>query len=269
MEQHNEDCRLLVFVRPSIKKPTKSLEHRIKKFLETGEGTESLDTKKFSDHHKSGQIADYLLWNRRFIAELKTVNGYPSARMTRLVNDSLRKEPRAFVFGSVGMQRLLANRPDAVEINSAMVTIGGRPIRKMLQKSDPQICSTRAKLDLSNAAGLAIIVIDEPQRIEAAVAAHAVRAALQTNQPSLNEIDFVWVSIEAHQVRLPDGRLGYPELCIWRPNRRSDLDRKMIGQMIDAWTHFNGAEAEYLDHTVGWEVLRPIGEDWPLALSLE
>jgi hypothetical protein len=269
MGEPSDDCRILVFVRPTCSKPTQSLDYRIKKFLLAGEGTESLDNKRFSDHHKTGKIADYLLWNRQFIAELKQIEGYPAARMTRLVNDALRQEPRIIVFGTVGIHRLLEDRKNGNEINNMMVTIGGRPVRKMLQLADPQISATRSKIGIPNAVGLAIILIDEPQKIEASVAAYAVRAALQANEPALREIDCVWVSIEAHQVALPDGRLGYPELCIWRANRRSEIERFMMGQMIEAWAQFNNVELEALDHTSGWSTLKPIGPGWPLSLQLE
>lgn len=59
-------------------------------FLKTGEGTESLDDKAFSTLHGTGQIADYLLWNRQFIAEMKAVNGYPVQRIERLIDDETR-----------------------------------------------------------------------------------------------------------------------------------------------------------------------------------
>lgn len=268
MGEPNDDCRILVFVRPQ-NKPDRPLGRRMKEFLSTGEGTESLDDKRFSAHHKAGQIADYLLWDRQFIAELKQIEGHPLARMTRLINDALRQEPRVFVAGTVSMQRVLADRTNGADTNELMVTIGGRPVRKMLQQANPQISSTRLKLRLSNAAGLAIILIDAPQKVEAAVVAHAVRAALQANEPALKEIDFVWVSIEAHQIRLPDGRLGYPELCIWRAGRRSEMERYMMGQMIEAWAQFNNADLENLDHTIGWDTLNPIGEGWPLSLQQE
>lgn len=269
MGEPNDDCRILVFVRPAASKPLQSLDQRMKKFLLTGEGTESLDDKHFSAHHKTGKIADYLLWNRQFIAELKQIEGYPAKRMTRLLNDALRQEPHIIVFGTVGMQRLLADRANGAEINELMVTIGGRPVRKMLQIADPQISATRSKIRIPNAVGLAIILIDEPQKIEASVVAYAVRAALQANDPALREIDCVWVCIEAHKVALPDGRLGYPELCIWRANRRSESERFMMGQMIDAWAQFNNCELENLDHTSGWPTLKPIGSGWPLSLQLE
>ncbi len=269
MGEPNDDCRILVFVRPLENKPSESLDRRMKNFLRTGDGTESLDGKQFSAHHKAGQIADYLLWNRQFIAELKQIEGYPSARMTRLLNDALRQEPRVFVFGTVGMQRVLAGRSNGDETSEMMVTIGGRPVRKMLQQADPQIRDTRKKTQLFDAVGMAIILIDEPQKIEAAVAAHAVRAALQADEPALREIDFVWVVIEAHQVKLPDGRLGYPELCIWRANRRSEMQRFMMGAMIDAWAQFHGVDLENLDHTPGWHTLDPLGPGWPLSLQME
>ncbi len=265
---HQDDIRLLVFVRPSKNQPASALEKRMHAFLKTGEGTESLDDKAFSTLHGTGQIADYLLWNRQFIAEMKAVNGYPVQRIERLIDDETRKEPRMFVFGEVGIQKILSSRSNGTEINRMMVNIGGRPIRKLLQQANPQITDTRTKLALPGAAGLAIIMIDKPQKIEAGVAAYAVREALRAAKPRLDEIDFVWVSIETHTVRLPDGRTGFPELGIWRANRRPDIDRAMIGQMFDAWAAFNGTEMEHLDHTSSWETLTPIGDGWPLKLDL-
>lgn len=263
-----DDCRILVFVRPIDEPSARGLEKRMKAFFKTGEGTERLDDKQFSALHGGGQIADYLLWNRRFIAEMKAVNGHPSERITRLIQDELRKEPRMFVMGSVGVQRILSDRENGEEINRVMVNIGGRPVRKLLRQANPQLAATRAKLQLPEAAGLAIILIDRPQKIEASVVAYAVREALRAEERSLEQIDFVWVSIETHTVRLPDGRLGYPELGIWRANRRPESDRAMMGQMMDAWAAFNGVEMEHLDHTLGWETLTPIGDGWPLALDL-
>lgn len=263
-----DDCQMLVFARPMEERLARGLESRMKAFLKAGRSTEPLDDRKFSALHGSGQIADYLLWNRRFIAEMKAVNGYPSDRITRLVNDELRKEPRMFVMGSVGIQRILSDRENGEDLNRMMVSIGGRPIRKLLQQADPQIADTRSKLRLPEAAGLAIILIDSPQKVEAGVAAYAVRAALEAEEPLLDQIDFVWVSIEAHTVRLPDGRLGYPEIGIWRGGRRPETDQAMMGQMFDAWAAFNGVELEHLDHTRGWETLDPVGDGWPLALNL-
>ena len=239
----------------------------MKAFLGTGYGTEPLDDKKFSALHGRGQIADYLLWDRRFIAEMKAVNGHPTERINRLVNDELRKEPRMIVAGSVGIQRILSARQNGDDVNRMMVNIGGRPVRKLLQQADPQIADTRAKLELKDAAGLAIILIDRPQKVEAGVAAYAAREALQATEPLLDQIDFVWVSMETHAVRLPDGRLGYPELGIWRADRRSDTDRILLGHMFEAWAAFNGVELEYLDPTDGWEALNPVGDGWPLVLN--
>lgn len=257
-----DECRILVFARPVERPTTGGLERRMNTFLRTGDSTEQLDSKQFSSLHGGGQIADYLLYGRRFIVEMKGVNGYPSARISRLINDELRREPRMFVFGGpMSVHRVLSERENGEEINRLMVNIGGRPVRKLLQQANPQISATRSKLQLSDAAGLAIILIDQPQMIEAGVAAYAVREALCAPEPQLDQIDFVWVSIESHTVRLPDGRLAHPELGIWRANRRPETDRAMIGQMFDAWGRFNGTELEHLDHTQGWESLSPVGMD--------
>ncbi|MEQ7153736.1 hypothetical protein [Brevundimonas aurifodinae] len=241
----------------------------MKSFLKSGDGTEPLDSKVFSAFHGQGQIADYLLWNRAFIAEMKAVHGYPAARMSRLVIEELRKEPRAVVFGTVGVHRIFAERPGGLEANRQLVKIGGRPIRKLLQQANPQVAATREKLSLPQSAGLAIILVDSTQKIEASVAAYAVRDALQAEQPALDEIDFVWVSMESHELRLPNGQTGFPELCIWRADGIAASDRYKIGQMLDGWAHFNGCALECLDHTAGWETMRPVGEGWPLSLGLE
>jgi hypothetical protein len=262
------DCRMLVFVRPSTDKPDVGLRRRLQDFLLTGNGTASLDDRRFSAHHRGGKIADYLLWDSQFITEVKEIQAFPAAAMTRLVNDELRLEPRMFVFGSADMQQVMKDRKNADEFYRKMASVGGRPVRKMLQIADPQIRSTREKLCLTGSAGLVIILIDEPQKIDAGTAAYAARDALQAIQPALEEIDFVWISIEAHKVALPDGRVGYPEVCVWRAGRRPESDRLMMGKMIDAWAQFNGAEIEHLDHTTGGDALNPLGEGWPLHIQL-
>ena len=118
MGEPSDDCRILVFVRPSNVKPTRSLAHRMKTFLLTGEGTECLDHKQFSVHLKAGKIADYLLWNRQFIAELKQIEGYPAARMTKLMNEALRQEPR--------IDTAITVRPRDVHVRSSVDRLIGQ-----------------------------------------------------------------------------------------------------------------------------------------------
>ena len=55
--------------------PAAGLEDRVKRFLERDANTESLDAPAFDKINGSSAKADYLLGNRHFIAELKTLNG--------------------------------------------------------------------------------------------------------------------------------------------------------------------------------------------------
>lgn len=248
-------------------KPIERLEDRMIRFLESQPDAESLDKKEFSQLSGDKAKADYLLDKRRIVAELKTIKGDPKIR----VEDRLKKrfaQPGApIVFGRVGVSAALRGLSDEGEVVKMMYDLSARAVRRHLQKSDEQILVTKSNLNLSNSVGMTIIMNDREEMIDAIGILHAIKSTFEVVESGYPNVDFVWASIEAHEMKLPGGGSGFPQLIISRSEEHPDrLD--FLGRLIAYWAQFNGAKAYLLPHHGDWEVLRPIFENGPPTLDL-
>lgn len=266
MPQSN--ARILVFARRANgARQIESLERRIAEFFEKGPNSEPIDKLLFGTHLTS-KIADYLIDQRRLIVELKTVKGDPSERAALLLRNALAEEPRMTAYGRLGVQFILKKRPNGREINRQLVNISGRAVRQLLQKANTQIQSTRKHFTIPNATGLVVLVLDIGQTAEAGVVAHAVRHAIFAENKPLSDIDYVWVTMENHTIRLPDGGIGFPEMLIWREAELPERTKRLVGNMLDAWSARHKSDLVHIDHTGSWDALRPADPQWRADLNI-
>lgn len=256
------DARILVFARRADgAKQSETLEKRVADFLAAGPNSEPIDKLIFGTQLTS-KIADYLIDQRRLIVELKTVKGDPSERVSKLLRNTLAEEPRMFVYGRMGVQPILRKRSNGEDVNRRLVHIGGRAVRQLLQKADEQIQATRNHFQIPTATGLAVLVLDAGQTTEAGVVAYAVRHAIFADDKPLSDIDYVWVTMENHTIRLPDGGLGFPEMLIWREAEIPESTKGLVGSMLDAWSAQHGSDLVHIDHTRSWDALSPAEPGW-------
>lgn len=256
------DARILAFAR-RVRSDSNcsSLEARVAHFLKIGPSAEIVDA-LISGRTVETNISDYLIDDRRLVVELKAVSGDSAGRVAALFREALDQEPRMFAVGRMGIQPILRARANGEEINGRLVHIAGRAVRQLLQKANKQILATRSYFELPNAAGLVVLAVERGKNIEAGVIAYAVRHAIFSEKAPLTGIDYVWVTMENHTIRLPDGGLGYPEMLIWRKAQRPERLEALIGNMLDAWSGQQGDELVHVDHTQGWDSLSPAETGW-------
>lgn len=259
---------MLVFGRKVEDPPPQSLESRIASFLRNGPQVEDLDGTDFIDLRKSGKTADFLLWDRRLVVEMKAPKADPRGRLGAIVSEAMAEEPRVFAYGRVGIQAILRKRKNGEEVNRRMLTNGTRHVRQLLQKANRQIKETQEKLSLSAAGGVVVMPIEADQPLEVGVVAHAIRHALDAEVDHLSHVDYVWASFEAHTVKPKDGSAVFPELIVWREDARPIEEMQLVATMIDAWADHNQTNLVHVDHTAGWETLAPHGQGWPLDISI-
>lgn len=268
-EKNSDRCRMLVFGRPCGPLPARSLEKRIADFIRAGDHTEDLDGPAFADFRKVGRIADFLAWNRALVVELKAPKADPRARLGSIVSRAMAQEPRMFAFGTIGVEAILRQRPNGEEVNRTMLANGTRHVRQLLQRANRQIMETKEKLNLPCSAGVVVMPVEVSQPLEVGVVAHAIRHALEAQTNRLSHVNFVWASFEAHEVRLQDGSHRYPELFVWRNKARPSSEWQLIITMLDAWAQSSGGRLDQVDHSRGWEALKPHGEGWPLQIDID
>jgi hypothetical protein len=148
-------------------RPNERLEARMMKFLEAETSTESLDGAAFAQMNGSDTKADYLLGQRRLVAELKTINGDPHGRLERRLKERFAKPDAPIVYGTVGLSKVIEGMDDRDELSKMLVDVVGRAVRRHLQKANEQIAAIKTRLNLPGAGGLLILMNDTEPMVDA------------------------------------------------------------------------------------------------------
>lgn len=261
------DFYLTLFAVPATGSRDGGLEDRVKAFLESSPMTESLDDPEFADVIGSASKADYLLANRAFIAELKTLNGDPKDRVENRLRERFAQPGGPIVFGQVGLSQVVDSLDDSQAVYKAVLDLSSRAVRRHLQKSNEQIASTREGLSLADAAGMLILMNDGEPMIDAACIGYSVKAAIEAVESGYPEIRYILAMVESHRIRLPGGGEGYPLLLISRQTEIPVQDGEFLGLMLDSWAKAHGDSLVRLSHHGDWSAMDPIFDDGPPVLS--
>ena len=241
----------------ATQKPVGPLEQRIISFLESEPSSESLDSPTFANINGSQSKADYLLGGSCIVAELKTIDGDPTDRITRRLKERFAQPGAPLVYGTVGFSRVIEALPDKSMFSKIVADVMTRAVRRHLQKANQQIGAIKARLGLPHAGGLVILMNDSEPMIDAGMIGYSLKAALETVPEAYPHITNVWASIESHRVRMPGGRVGYPQIHLYKSFERQ-AELQYIAQMLPAWARVNGSKIERLAHRGDWDFLLPI-----------
>lgn len=246
--------------------PSKPLEARLISHLAALPGAESLDDPAFSMVNGSGEKADYLLSQRRLVAELKTINGDPAGRIEQRLRTRLHQPDAPIVFGTLGVSKVVEGLHDRAAIDKMMVDMAGRAVRRHLQKANNQLGAIKERMSLPGAGGLLILMNDSEPMIDAAAIGFALKTAFETAADAHEHVTNVWVIVESHRIAMPGGRTGYPHLHVFRSlSRQAELE--IMAGMLEGWAVANGARMERIRHRGDWNAMAPIYEGRTPTLS--
>lgn len=249
-----------------IDRPADVLETRIIALLEANATTESLDDATFDQINGSETKADYLLGQRRFVVELKTINASPLDRTEQRLKARLAQADAPIVFGTVGVSKVIEGLADQEALAKMMVDMAGRAVRRHLQKANAQIGAIKERLDLPQAAGLLILMNDSEEMIDAAAIGYTLKTAFEMVPGGYPHLTNVLAFIESHRIALPGGRTGFPVLHVYRSReRRLDLD--FLASLLGAWASGHATRIELVDHRGDWESMRAIYDGAPPTFS--
>jgi len=243
------------------------IESRLREFVAAADHSEWLDGPEFNRLGALPRKADYLFGKRRMIAEIKSINADPKHGHERRLKERFSQPDAPRGYGQVGLGAVFRTMPDGSDLSKMMFDIAGRVVRRQLEDANEQIRATRNELGLQQSRGLAILLNDQQERVDAQGIGFAIRAALERRKHGLPEVTYVWASVECHRIRLPDGRLAYPQLLVLRANQRPS-DVQFLCSMILAWAEFNGADLHRVDHHGEWDCLRPVYNSAPPIVEL-
>lgn len=234
--------------------------------MTTGDSTESLDEPSLARQLGPGEKADYLLNNRNIVAELKTINGDPKNRVEHRLQEWFSQPGAPIVMGRYGLAAIFRAMPDGHEMSKLVIDLSIRAVRRHLYKSNNQVLETKRRLGLSHASGLLVIMNESERMIDAASIGYGIRSAIESSEDRYEHLKYIWVSVESHKVRLPDGSLGYPQLFVSRSNE-TQPELTFFASMLEAWARFNGGELRHLPHGTTWDSLTPVFEGGPPTIG--
>jgi hypothetical protein len=244
----------------------RTLEERLMRFLKSADGAESLDEPPLAQQFGSNTKADFLLARRRIVAEVKTINGDPTPRIEQRLKKRMAQPGAPLGYGRFGMESLTNALPDGQELLKTIHDLSARAVRRHLVKADEQIEATKSQLSIKHAAGLAVIANDSEALIDVASIGYAFRNALAPQGTSYPHIRYAWISVEAHRIRLPTGKLGYPQLLVLRTVEHV-AELHFLLRMMEAWASANDAKLEHIEHHGNWDAMRAVYHGEPPVLA--
>lgn len=245
-----------------------SLEDRVNAFLLQEPTNESLDDEQFDQANGSEKKADWLLGRRRIVAEMKTLNGDPLERVERRMQSRFQQPGAPIVFGTMSMGPVIDSLADRDEQLKIIHDLSARKVRSNLRTASDQINAIKERFKLDTAAGLAIILNETEQMIDAANIAYSIFKAFREHPEIYAHIDYVWASIESVRIKLPDGLAGYPQLLISRSHTPPQAHINYLARMVEAWALSNGSTIQAVPHRGDWDTMEPIYKNGPPTMSL-
>lgn len=261
------ELELFLFALRADVTPIGTLESRMHSFLASQSGAEALDSPSFARANGSASKADFLLDNRHFVAELKTINGNPKGRLEERLRARFARPGGPIVFGDVGLARILKGMPDEKDLTKLVLDLSARSIGRHLRKASEQVAATRSRFLLRSARGLVVIMNDAEPLIDVGNVAYSLKATLEAVSGGYPELSLFWISIETHKIRMPDGRLGFPQVLV----TRGDLWPAEIAfctRLLHDWATYNSGALVQINHRADWEAMRPVFDERPPALDL-
>jgi len=201
-----------------------------------------------------GKTADYLLFERRLVTELKCLENDPSHKIQALA-DKLMAERGLLLYGRTSFAHLVESQADSDDLNARARNIASVCLKKHVRKANKQIRETKDRERLADALGLLIVanVANRPLTDEVFLweLDRLLGGRKQDGTRVFSSIDAaLYIPTQArHFVKAAPN--GPPIACcrwIYRDNGpRAGYLRRLIEIVIARWAAFNGAS--YLNHS--------------------
>lgn len=233
-----------------------SLSQRFHRFLRELDHSENLD----EDSSIQGKKADFLVFDRKLIVEIKTLESDPSPKVDKIV-EALRKRPEFPVFfGSREVGKVLGHFPDAEQIRQEIVDRATKQIIGALETADDQIAATREHFRLRRAEGVVYVLNDKIPLLDPNHVASAVARVLRKRKDRrfrYRNIAYVVAISEMHSLEGGLYEENLPIIEMKGPSsRRFSKAGKLVSQLSRDWSEFTGASAFFTGTMSGVNQLR-------------
>lgn len=203
-------------------------------------GAESLDAPDVLALSVPIKRADYLLFQRSMIAEVKQLETDPAYKVEAIIERYRSHPSYPLFFGQRTLQAVLAHLPPETrqEIRQGVYDSISRSIMEGCEDANRQIRETRAYLGLPQASGVLFILNDRipifSPNVIAARIGQQMHKRTTDGADRFPEIAFVCAISWAHFIRGTDGTAAHPILTVEGPAAKS---HPVAGQQLDYVLH--------------------------------
>lgn len=244
---------------------------RFREFLGVLPGAESLDDPNVLVRSALIKRADYLLFQRSMIAEVKQLETDPAFKVEAVLERYKLQPSYPLFFGQRTLTAVLAHMPAELqeEIRQEVFESITRSIANGCEAANRQIRETRAFFGLPQASGVLFLLNDDISILSPDVLAARVEQQMHKHAADgtdrFPEIAFTCVCTWAHFVRSSDGTPSHPILVVEGPAAKAHASASnQLDYIFHAWSShgnarlFNGGKAS-----------RAHLEDYRIALPTE
>lgn len=239
----------------------KDYASRFRDFLGVLPGAESLDDPSVLATSAPIKRADYLLFQRSMIVEVKELESDPEYKVESIIERYRTHPSYPLFFGKRTLQAVLEHMPEDLqeEIRQDVYDAISRSISGGCEEASRQIRETREHFGLSHASGVIFILNDRIAILSPNVLAARIRQQMHKRTPAgadrFPEISYACGLSWAHLVRANDTTPAHPVVIVEGPAGKSHPNASgQLDYILDAWsrtenaTLLQGAQANLEDY---------------------
>jgi len=221
------------------------LEPMVQAFFRQLPGCESIDELPMTAVQRGGKKADFFLFQRRIIAEVKEFVDDREAAV-RDVLDTLRNQGMIRVERGVPLvQEVLRDHPERVAINARLFSAATSCLETHFREANQQIRETRRHWVADEALGILVLVNESVDILDPKAVAGAVNRLLGKRSPDgtprFPMISSVVFITTAHRIVEDGGKRKDLVISMGLTSRQHDEDLRAAEQRIkEGWAAFRG-----------------------------
>ncbi len=221
-----------------------ALEQRFLNFLSTVPGSESLDDLLCGEAYSGQRRADYLLFDRSVIVEVKSLETDTSPKVEAEMGHHRERDEFPIIYGKVELTKVLKHLPDGEEINKQIFYRTTRSVEDATRSAEAQISNTARILGLTKSVGIMVLLnegIDflTPEVVAARVLMLMRRKAKDGTDRS--PIAYSWMLFESHTLASGPAEKTFPMIVLEGPLApKYEWFSELLTYLQISWAQFNG-----------------------------
>ncbi len=220
-----------------------SLEDRFKSFMKLVSFAESVDDLLAGKEYKSKQRADYLLFERKVIVELKNLAKDTSSKVEEEIDKHRERDDFPLICGQTDLQNILNHLPDGECINDRIQRNLTRSVEKGLRSADKQFVDTKDIFTLNDSISLLVVLNQSIEVFSPEVVLWRLSQHLCSSSPSsprVENVDFVWFISESHVAVVPNISNALLSILLRSPNsKQHTCFTPLFDRLQLEWAGFN------------------------------